>query len=56
VILRVAELAFHNSFDIYRTNPFRYGEKTDIQFQMKQAQATGDVEVSIFGEGILVKK
>ncbi len=56
VILRVAELAFHNSFDIYRTNPFKYSEKTDIQFQMKQAQANANVEVSIFAEGILVKR
>ena len=56
VILRVAELAFHNSFDIYRTNPFKYSEKTDIQFQMRQAQANSAVEVSIFAEGILVKK
>lgn len=55
VILRVAELAFHNSFDIYRTNPFKYSEKTDIQFQMRQAQANASVEVSIFAEGILVK-
>lgn len=55
VILRVAELAFHNSFDIYRTNPFRYGEKTDIQFQMKTVQTT-NIEVAIFGEGILVTK
>lgn len=55
VILRVAELAFHNSFEIYRTNPFMYSEKTDIQFQMRQAQANSSVEVSIFGEGILYK-
>ena len=55
VILRVAELAFHNSFEIYRSNPFKYGEKTDIQFQMKQAQASGTVEVSIFSEGLLIK-
>lgn len=56
VILRVAELAFHNSFDIYRTNPFKYSEKTDIQFQMRQAQANSSVEVSIFAEGVLIKK
>lgn len=54
VNLRVAELAFQQSFDIYRTTPFKYNEKTDIQFQMKNAQ-NGDFEVAIFGEGILYK-
>ena len=55
VILRVAELAFHNYFDIYRTNPFLYSTGTDIQFQMKTTNA-GVPELSVFGEGILVKK
>jgi hypothetical protein len=54
VILRVAELAFHNYFDIYRTNPFKYSAGTDIQFQMK-TQNAGTPELSVFGEGILVK-
>lgn len=54
VILRVAELAFHNSFDIYRTNPFRYTAGTDIQFQM-QTSSQSDSELSVFGEGILIK-
>jgi hypothetical protein len=54
VILRVAELAFHNYFDIYRTNPFKYSTGTDIQFQMK-TQNAGTPELSVFGEGILVK-
>jgi len=54
VILRVAELAFHNYFDIYRTNPFKYSAGTDIQFQMQTANA-GTPELSVFGEGILVK-
>lgn len=53
VILRVAELAFHNSFNIYRTNPFKYSEKTDIQLQMKAS--SGSQECAIFGEGILIK-
>ena len=54
VILRVAELAFHNYFDIYRTNPFRYSAGTDIQFQMKTSNA-GTPELSVFGEGFLIK-
>ena len=54
VILRVAELAFHNSFDIYRTNPFKYSAGTDIQFQMKTT-SNNSPELSVFGEGILVK-
>lgn len=54
VNLRVAELAFQQSFDIYRTTPFKYSEKTDIQFQMKEAQ-TGAFEVAVFGEGILYR-
>ena len=53
VILRVAELAFHNSFDIYRTNPFKYSEKTDLQLQMKTTATTP--ELSVFAEGILIK-
>lgn len=53
VILRVAELAFHNSFDIYRTNPFKYSAGTDIQLQMKTKST--DPELSVFGEGILIK-
>jgi hypothetical protein len=56
VILRLAELAFHNSFDIYRTNPFRYTTGTDVQFQMKtSSQSTPGAELSVFGEGILLK-
>lgn len=56
VQLRVAELAFHNSFDIYRTNPFKYSEKTDLQFQMRATASGGTAqEGSVFGEGILVK-
>jgi len=53
VILRVAELAFHNTFNIYRTHPFKYSEKTDIQLQMKAS--SGSQECAIFGEGILIK-
>ena len=53
VELRVAELAFHNSFDIYRTVPFKYSEKTDIQLQMKAS--SGSQECAIFAEGYLLK-
>ena len=55
VILRVAELAFHNYFDIYRTTPFKYSAGTDIQFQMRTANA-GSPELSVFGEGFVVKR
>ena len=54
VVLRVAELAFHNTFDIYRTNPFKYSAGTDIQFQMKTT-SNNSPELSVFGEGILIK-
>ena len=54
VILQIAEIAFHNYFDIYRTNPFKYSAGTDIQFQMKTSNA-GSPELSVFGEGFLIK-
>lgn len=53
-ILRVAQTTFINNMNIMRRFPFRYTEKTDIQFQAKSSSQTN--EVGIFAEGILVKK
>jgi hypothetical protein len=38
--------------NIQRRFPFKYSEKTDIQFQM--ATLTGSHELGVFGEGVLV--
>lgn len=48
----VARTTFYNQMNIQRRLPFKYSEKTDIQFQL-QTQ-TGTYEMNVFGEGILV--
>ena len=53
VKLRVAETSFLELMHIQRQMPFRYDEKTDIQFQLRDS--SGDQFVSVFGEGVLVK-
>jgi hypothetical protein len=53
VKLRVAETSFLELMHIQRQMPFRYDEKTDIQFQLRGS--SGDQFVSVFGEGALVK-
>jgi hypothetical protein len=53
VILRVAETTFLEIMSIQRRIPFRYGEKTDIQFQLKGSG--GSQEIGVFAEGILTK-
>jgi hypothetical protein len=53
VILRVAETTFLEIMSIQRRIPFRYGEKTDIQFQLKGS--AGSQEIGVFAEGILTK-
>lgn len=53
VILRVAETTFRANMHIQRRIPFRYTEKTDIQFQFKSNQSTH--EIGVFGEGVLIK-
>mgnify|MGYP000069930449 CR=1 FL=1 len=54
VAFRVAETSFLTNMSIQRRVPFRYGEKTDIQFQLR---ASGGTQyMSVFGEGILVKE
>ena len=47
-----ARTTFFNNMNIQRRIPFKYNEKTDIQFQC--ATNTGSHELSVFGEGILV--
>lgn len=53
VVLRVADTPFLEQMSIQRRIPFRYGEKTDIQFQLKGS--AGEQEIGVFGEGILIK-
>lgn len=51
---RVAETSFLTTMNIQRRVPFKYAEKSDIQFQLK---ADGGTQfMSVFGEGILVKE
>ena len=40
--------------NIQRRLPFKYSEKTDIQFQLQTASGTH--EMNVFGEGYLVSK
>lgn len=53
VKLRVAETTFTNEMNILRVAPFKYSEKTDIQFQARSSSGTN--EVGIFAEGYLAK-
>ena len=53
VKLRVAETSFLEIMHIQRQLPFRYDEKTDIQFQLRGS--AGEQFISVFGEGTLVK-
>lgn len=53
VILRVADTPFLEQMNIQRRIPFRYGEKTDIQLQLKGS--AGEQEIGVFAEGILLK-
>lgn len=47
----VARTTFTNNMNIQRRLPFKYQEKTDIQFQLRTA--SGTYEMNCFGEGIL---
>ena len=53
VKLRVAETSFLETMHIQRQVPFRYNEKTDIEFQLYGS--AGEQFVSVFGEAILCK-
>ncbi len=54
VVLRIAETTFLNQMQILRQLPFKYTEKTDIEFQGRSS--SGDNEISVFGEGVLVNE
>ena len=47
----VARTTFESNMNIQRRIPFKYNEKTDIQFQLKTDSGTH--EMNVFGEGIL---
>ena len=53
VKLRVAETSFLETMHIQRQVPFRYNEKTDVEFQLHGS--SGEQFVSVFGEAILCK-
>lgn len=53
-IYNTARTTFFNNMNILRQLPFKYSEKTDIQFQIATDQ--GSHELSVFGEGVLIKE
>jgi len=53
VVLQVAQTSFLEIMSIQRRIPFRYGEKTDIQLQLRGS--AGAQEIGVFAEGILTK-
>jgi hypothetical protein len=53
VELRVAETTFRANMHIQRRFPFRYAEKTDIQYRCKSSAGTH--EIGVFAEGVLIK-
>lgn len=54
VILRVADTPYLNQMNIKRDFPFKYSEKTDIEFQIRSLSGTN--YCGVFGEGILIKE
>ena len=54
VNLRVAQTPYINQMNIQRRVPFKYAEKTDIQFQIKSLSGTN--LCGVFGEGITIKE
>jgi len=54
VILRVADTPFINQMNIQRRVPFKYSEKTDIEFQIRSLSGTN--YAGVFGEGIEIKE
>jgi len=49
----VARTTFTGNMNIQRRLPFKYNEKTDIQFQLQTNSGTH--EMNVFGEGILLR-
>ena len=54
VNLRVAQTPYINQMNIQRRVPFKYSEKTDIQFQIKSLSGTN--LCGVFGEGVVIKE
>jgi len=52
-VFNVARTTFQNQMNIQRRLPFKYSEKTDIQFQLRTGSGTH--EMNVFGEGVLAK-
>jgi hypothetical protein len=50
----VARTTFLGNMNIQRRFPFKYSEKTDIQFQLRTQ--TGTHEMNVFGEGLLLRE
>jgi hypothetical protein len=50
----VARTTFNGNMNIQRRLPFKYNEKTDIQFQL--STQSGTHEMNVFGEGIVVQE
>src|SRR5210317_1014853 len=48
----LARTTFYSNMNVQRRIPFKYSEKTDIQFQLRTNSGTH--EMNVFGEGILV--
>lgn len=53
-VFDVARTTFYNNMNIQRRIPFKYEEKTDIQYQVRTTSGTH--EMNVFAEGILVDK
>jgi len=52
VVFDVARTTFNGNMNIQRRLPFKYAEKTDIQFQL--STFSGTHEMNVFAEGILI--
>jgi len=50
----VARTTFSGNMNIQRRLPFKYNEKTDIQFQLRTL--SGTYEMNVFGEGVVVQE
>jgi hypothetical protein len=50
---RVGQTVFQNDLEIQRRAPFKYGEKSDIQLQIRKLNGPNIIG-GLFGEGILV--
>ena len=53
-VLRVADTPYLNQMNIQRRFPFKYDEKSDIEFQIKTL--SGSTYAGVFGEGVIIKE